>query len=67
MTIGRRPSGALRIAAGMSDFVEQRRIVRAAGLAIKSGVGGARDRDRGLEAARRINVRQDDARERAAF
>ena len=66
MTIGRRPRGALGIAAGMSGFVEQRRIVDAARLAIKSSVGGARDRDRGLEAACRINVRQNDTRERAA-
>ena len=64
MTIGRRPRRAVRIAARMAGFVEQRRIVDAARPAIESGVGGAGDRNRRLNAARRVDMRHHDPRER---
>ena len=66
MTIGRRPRGAMRIAAGMAGFVEQGRIVDAAGLAIERGVGGAGDRNRRLEAASGVDMRHHGPRQRAA-
>ena len=66
MAIGRRPRGALRIAARMAGFVEQRRIVDAAGLAIEGGVGGAGDRHRRLDAVPGVDMRQRHPRQRAA-
>ena len=65
MAIGRRPRGALRIAAGMAGFVEQGRIIDAAGLAIERGVGGAGDRDWRLEAAPGVDMRHHHLRQRA--
>ena len=66
MTVGRRPRGALRIAAGMAGFIEQGRIVDAAGLAIKRGVGGAGDRHRRLEATAGVDMRHHGPSQRAA-
>ena len=66
MTVGRRPRGALRIAAGMAGFIEQGRIVDAAGLAIKRGVGGAGDRHRRLEATAGVDMRHHGPPQRAA-
>ena len=60
MTIGRRSGGPMRIAARMADFVQQARIVHAAGLAIERGIGGAGDRHRRLDADRSVDARQHD-------
>ena len=65
MTVGRRPRGAMRIAAGMAGLVEQGRIVDAAGLAIERGVGGAGDRHRRLESAPRVDMRHHGPPQRA--
>ncbi len=65
VTVGGRPRGAMRIAAGVAGLVEQGRIVDAAGFAIERGVGGAGDRHRRLEAASRVDMRHHRPRQRA--
>ena len=58
----RRPQG---VAAGMGQFVEQRRIVDVARVAIERGIGGAGQRHRRIGAVGRVDPRDHDPRERA--
>ena len=60
MAIGRRSRGAMGIAAGMAGFVQETRIIHPARLPIESGIGGARDRHRRLDAVRGVDARQHD-------
>ena len=66
MAVGRRLRGPKRIAAGVRQLIEQRRIIDAAWLAIEGRVGGARDRDRRLDAVGCIHARHDDPRKGAS-
>ncbi len=65
MPVGGGLGGAQRIAARMGGFVEERRIVGAARLPVEGRKSGACKRDRGFDAVRRIDARDNDPPKRA--